>query len=102
MRQRLRPLVSAAIAASLVVGSATVLVRAAGLTARFDAEVRRLRAEWRAEQDAAGLPERTKRKELYTQYAHPGDHPLQGHDGRARRVGPVEPLGEVPRRRPPS
>ncbi|MBL8141162.1 MAG: hypothetical protein JNM38_08650 [Acidobacteria bacterium] len=71
MRLCLRPFVSAAIVASLAVGSATVLVRAAGLTAKFDAEVRRLRSEWRTEQEAAGLPERTRRKELYTQYSTP-------------------------------
>ena len=71
MRHHARSLASAAIAASLVVGSATVLVRAAGLTAKFDAEVRRLRTEWRVEQEAAGLPERTKRKELYAQYSTP-------------------------------
>lgn len=71
MRQRLCRFVSPLVVTALVAGSATVLVRAAGLTAKFDAEVRRLRAEWRAEQDAAGLPERTRRKELYTRYATP-------------------------------
>lgn len=71
MHQRVRTYISTAVTLSLFIGSATVLVRAAGLTAKFDAEVRRLRGEWRQEQDAAGLPERTKRKELYGQYPTP-------------------------------
>ena len=56
----------------LSVGVAGVVVRAAGLTSKYDAELRRLRGEWRAAQQAEGLdPAPAGAKALYTRYPTP-------------------------------
>ncbi len=56
----------------LSVGVADVLVKAAGLTSKYDAELRRLRGEWRAAQQAEGLdPAPAGAKALYTRYPTP-------------------------------
>lgn len=56
----------------LSVGVAGVVVRAAGLTSKYDAELRRLRGEWRAAQQAEGLdPAAPGAKALYTRYPTP-------------------------------
>jgi hypothetical protein len=55
----------------LAVGAAGVLVKAAGLTSRYDAELRRLRSEWRAAQQAEGLDATRGAKALYGKYPTP-------------------------------
>jgi hypothetical protein len=55
----------------LAVGAAGVLVKAAGLTSKYDAEMRRLRGEWRAAQQAEGLDPNRGAKVLYGKYPTP-------------------------------
>lgn len=60
-------LVSVLLVSLLAFGAATALVRAASLSSRYDAEVQRLRAEWRTLYDSSGL----KRNEIYAKYPTP-------------------------------
>lgn len=55
----------------LAVGAAGVLVKAAGLTSKYDAEMKRLRSEWRAAQQAEGLDASRGAKALYAKYPTP-------------------------------
>jgi hypothetical protein len=56
----------------LSVGVAGVVVRAAGLTSKYDAELRRLRGEWRVAQQAEGLdPTPAGARVLYARYPTP-------------------------------
>ena len=55
----------------LGLGAAGALVKAAGLTEKYDAEMRRLRAEWRAAQQTEGLDPNRGRKALYGKYPTP-------------------------------
>jgi hypothetical protein len=57
--------------AVLVVASGGALLRAANLTTRYDAELRRLRNEWQAAQRAEGLDANRGRKALYGKYPTP-------------------------------
>ncbi len=69
MRGRVsRATVAGALVAASVCG---VIVRAAGLTSRYDAEVQRLHAEWNAAQKAEGLDPRRGAKALYGKYPTP-------------------------------
>ncbi|HTV02860.1 MAG TPA: hypothetical protein VMF13_20090 [Luteitalea sp.] len=56
---------------AVVAVSGGVLVRAASLTSKYDAEVRRLRTEWRTAQQAEGLDPSRGRKALYDKYPTP-------------------------------
>lgn len=55
----------------VVIGAAGVLTRAASLTSKYDAELQRLRAEWKAAQQAEGLDPNRGRKTLYGKYPTP-------------------------------
>lgn len=55
----------------LAFGAAGVLVKAAGLTTKYDAEMARLRGQWRAAQQAEGLDPGRNRKGLYGKYPTP-------------------------------
>lgn len=55
----------------LAVGMAGVLLRAAGLTSKYDAELQKLRGEWRAAQQAEGLDPSRGAKALYAKYPTP-------------------------------
>lgn len=55
----------------LATGAAGVLVKAAGLTSKYDAEMRRLRGEWRAAQQAEGLDPNRGARVLYGKYPTP-------------------------------
>lgn len=68
---RVTRVATGALIALLAAGTATVLLRAASLTERYDAEVRRLRGEWRTQQAALGLTGSTKQKELYALHPTP-------------------------------
>ena len=55
----------------LAIGVTGALVRAAGLTSKYDAEMKRLRGEWRAAQQAEGLDPNRGAKTLYGKYPTP-------------------------------
>lgn len=55
----------------LAVGLAGVLVKAAGLTSKYDAEMTRLRGEWRVARQAEGLDPVRGAKALYDKYPTP-------------------------------
>jgi len=59
------------VAAALVVASAGVIVKAATLSDRYQAELQRLRREWQAAQQAEGLAGSAQRKALYAKYPTP-------------------------------
>ena len=61
----------AALVTIMAVGMAGVLVKAATLTSRYDAEMQRLRNEWRTAQQAEGLDPRRGAKALYGAYPTP-------------------------------
>ena len=63
--------VQGALATVLAIGMAGVLVKAATLTSRYDAEMQRLRGEWRSAQQAEGLDPRRGAKALYGAYPTP-------------------------------
>lgn len=63
--------VRALVVVALVAGSSIVLVRAASLTGRYNAEMQRLRQEWRAQQQAEGLVGSQQQKALYGKYPTP-------------------------------
>jgi hypothetical protein len=68
MTRRLLPSFTGTLLVSLLaLGATTALLRAASLSSRYDAEVQRLRAEWRTQFEGSGL----KRNELYTKYPTP-------------------------------
>ena len=55
----------------LAIGVTGALVKAAGLTTKYDAEMKRLRGEWRAAQQAEGLDPNRGAKTLYDKYPTP-------------------------------
>ena len=57
--------------AAMVAASGGALLRAANLTAKYDAELRRLRNEWRTAQQNEGLDPNRGRKALYGKYPTP-------------------------------
>jgi hypothetical protein len=71
MVMRRRSGAQGALVTVLVLGMAGVLVKAAGLTTKYDAELQRLRGEWRAAQQAEGLDPTRGAKVLYGKYPTP-------------------------------
>ncbi len=61
----------AATVALVVVAAGGALVKAAGLTTRYEEQLQRLRSEWRAAQVAQGLDPARGRKTLYDKYPTP-------------------------------
>ena len=70
MAQQGRLWMKVAVSAALVIGAAGVLAKAASQSSRYDAEMRRLRGEWRTAQQAEGLSPRDA-KTLYGKYPTP-------------------------------
>lgn len=70
MRQR-TTWTGSVLVAAVVVASGGALLRAANLTTKYEAELRRLRGEWRAAQQSEGLDPNRGRKALYSKYPTP-------------------------------
>lgn len=68
---RLNRRASGVLMTMLAMVCAGALVRAAGLSSKYDAEMKRLRSEWTAAQRAEGLDPRAGRKTLYGKYPTP-------------------------------
>ena len=60
-----------ALVVMMAVATTGALVRAAGLTTKYDAELQRLRAEWKAARQAEGLDAGRNAKGLYAAYPTP-------------------------------
>lgn len=71
MSSRMRSVVGGLVVAVLVIGGTAVLVRAAAMNTRYNAEVQRLRQEWRSQQQAEGLSGSAQQKALYGKYPTP-------------------------------
>lgn len=71
MGKGMSSVVRALVVVVLAAGSSVVLVRAAALTTKYNAEVQRLRQEWRSQQQAEGLTGGQQQKALYGKYPTP-------------------------------